>query len=151
MRICVVLRASWAYQHCSITYFVLSNILGGKREALRYTLPYLQDHLNNRRPLSEMTVSSCCYRDGSPYESCHVPPDSGGGTLNQERTTSGDLIRSSNAAPQHKLWQHPYLVSFLHFVSRGLIADPESGLQVLFSSHKPCSKLRFLAPKLSIA
>ncbi|KAF9452383.1 cytochrome P450 [Macrolepiota fuliginosa MF-IS2] len=39
-----------------ITHFILSNILGGKKEALRYILPYLQDHLNNRRPLSEATT-----------------------------------------------------------------------------------------------
>lgn len=40
-----------------VTYSILSRIFGGKREPLRYILPYLQDHFDNHKSLSDATVS----------------------------------------------------------------------------------------------
>lgn len=42
----------------SITYSLLSSILGGKKEVLRHILPYLKEHFDSQKPLSETSVSS---------------------------------------------------------------------------------------------
>lgn len=39
-----------------VTYSILSRIFGGKREPLRYILPYLQDHFDNHKSLSDATT-----------------------------------------------------------------------------------------------
>jgi hypothetical protein len=46
----------------------LSRILGGKREALRHILPYLSNHRDNQKPLSETTVSMASFQINSALD-----------------------------------------------------------------------------------
>ncbi|KXN90613.1 Nitrite reductase [NAD(P)H] [Leucoagaricus sp. SymC.cos] len=51
-------------------YFVLSRTLGGKREPLKYILPYLKNHFDNHQPLSEATtlVAEHLIKNAPPQE-----------------------------------------------------------------------------------
>ncbi|EKM80951.1 hypothetical protein AGABI1DRAFT_119490 [Agaricus bisporus var. burnettii JB137-S8] len=53
-----------------ITYSLLSSIVGGKKEVLRHILPYLKEHFDSQKPLSEtsMLVAEHLKQNAPPQE-----------------------------------------------------------------------------------